>query len=261
MQERKRYEGFGNRIFSPHELTPYERNTRKHAPEDIGQIKASIEADGFNDPIGIWGEKNIIVEGHGRRIAAIEMGIDRVPCIRLDHLTDEQRRDYAIRHNFTAEQSEFDFERLREEVSALELQGLDMSYLSSLAAELDAMGKEAAETPVVEDEPPVVEDEPPEPPKEPVSKLGDIYQLGRHRLMCGDSTKLDDVKTLMDGQLADQLVTDPPYNVDYEGGTAIMACEQNGRTCFTMELDPRYVDAIITRWETFTGEKAVLLNA
>ena len=84
---------------SPQELKPYENNTRKHAPEDIEQIKASIEADGFNDPIGIWGEDNLIVEGHGRQIAAMEMGLDKVPCIRLDHMTDTQRRDYAIRHN------------------------------------------------------------------------------------------------------------------------------------------------------------------
>ena len=69
----------------PEELTPYEGNTRKHAPEDVEQIKESIKADGFNDPIGIWGEKNLIVEGHGRRIAAMELGLERVPCIRLDH--------------------------------------------------------------------------------------------------------------------------------------------------------------------------------
>ena len=125
---------------SPHDLRPYEHNTRKHAPDDIGQIKASIEADGFNDPIGIWGDDNLIVEGHGRQIAAIEMGLERVPCIRLDHLTDAQRRDYAIRHNFTSDQSEFDFGRLREEVAALELQGLDMSYLDGIGEELDALG-------------------------------------------------------------------------------------------------------------------------
>ena len=125
---------------SPHDLRPYEHNTRKHAPDDIGQIKASIEADGFNDPIGIWGDDNLIVEGHGRQIAAIEMGLERVPCIRLDHLTDAQRRDYAIRHNFTSDQSEFDFGRLREEVAALELQGLDMSYLDGIGEALDALG-------------------------------------------------------------------------------------------------------------------------
>lgn len=110
-------------------LTPYENNTRRHAPDDIEQIKASIEADGFNDPIGIWGDNNIIVEGHGRLIAAKEMGLEKVPCIRLDHLTDTQRRDYAIRHNRTAELSGWDFGKLEEEIAALEIEGVDLSGL------------------------------------------------------------------------------------------------------------------------------------
>ena len=110
-------------------LTPYENNTRRHAPDDIEQIKASIEADGFNDPIGVWGDNNIIVEGHGRLIAAKEMGLEQVPCIRLDHLTDTQRRDYAIRHNRTAELSAWDFGKLEEEVARLEIEGVDLSGL------------------------------------------------------------------------------------------------------------------------------------
>ena len=114
---------------SPHDLTPYEGNTRKHAPDDIDQIKQSIEKDGFNDPIGIWGENNIIVEGHGRQIAALEMGLEKVPCIRLDHMTDTQRRDYAIRHNRTAELSAWDFGKLEEEIARLEIDGIDLSGL------------------------------------------------------------------------------------------------------------------------------------
>ena len=114
---------------SPQALTPYEGNTRKHNPEDIEQIKESILADGFNDPIGIWGEKNIIVEGHGRQIAAMELGLESVPCIRLDHLTDTQRRDYAIRHNRTAELSGWDFGKLEEEIARLEIEGVDLSGL------------------------------------------------------------------------------------------------------------------------------------
>jgi ParB-like chromosome segregation protein Spo0J len=114
---------------SPQALTPYEGNARKHNPEDIEQIKESILADGFNDPIGIWGEKNLIVEGHGRQIAAIELGLESVPCIRLDHLTDTQRRDYAIRHNRTAELSGWDFGKLEEEIARLEIEGVDLSGL------------------------------------------------------------------------------------------------------------------------------------
>ena len=127
----------------PHDLTPYENNTRKHAPDDIEQIKASIEADGFNDPLGIWGEKNLIVEGHGRQIAALEMGLDKVPCIRLDHLTETQRRDYAIRHNRTAELSGWDFAKLEEEIAALEIEGVD---LSGLKFELDGLNEGAVTT-------------------------------------------------------------------------------------------------------------------
>lgn len=110
-------------------LTPYEGNARRHAPDDIEQIKESILADGFLDPIGVWGNKNLIVEGHGRQIAAKELGLDKVPCIRLDHLTDTQRRDYAIRHNRTAELSEWDFGKLEEEIARLEIEGVDLSGL------------------------------------------------------------------------------------------------------------------------------------
>lgn len=115
---------------NPADLTPYEQNTRKHAPEDIEQIKKSILDDGFNDPIGIWGEKNIIVEGHGRQIAALELGLDKVPVIRLDHMTDDQRRDYGIRHNRTAELSAWDFGKLEEEIAALEIEGHDFTGLN-----------------------------------------------------------------------------------------------------------------------------------
>lgn len=114
---------------APEELTPWERNARRHAPADIDQIKTSILRDGFNDPIGIWGERNIVVEGHGRLIAAKELMLDRVPCIRLDHMTDTQRRDYAIRHNRTAELSAWDFDKLEQEIAALMIAGTDMSDL------------------------------------------------------------------------------------------------------------------------------------
>lgn len=110
-------------------LTPYENNTRKHAQKDIDQIKESILADGFNDPIGVWSEKNVIVEGHGRWMACKELGYKNVPCIRLDFLTDEQRKEYAIRHNRSAEFSTWDFKLLAEEIADLEAQGIDMSGL------------------------------------------------------------------------------------------------------------------------------------
>jgi len=115
---------------NPCDLTPYENNTRKHAPSDIEGIKKSILADGFNDPIGVWGDNNLIVEGHGRQIAALELGLTEVPCIRLDHLTEEQRKEYAIRHNRSAELSAWDFSKLEEELASLDISGIDMSDLA-----------------------------------------------------------------------------------------------------------------------------------
>lgn len=376
-------------------LKPYEKNTRKHQKKDVDNIAKSIEKFGMNDPIGIW-KDNIIVEGHGRLLACKQLGMTEVPCVRLDHLTDEQRREYAIAHNATAELSEWDFDILPDELAELDLSDFDFDF---------GIEDEAEETEIVEDEAPEVDED-----AEPIAKLGDIWQLGRHRLMCGDSTSIEDVEKLMGGQLADMILTDPPYNVAYEGktkdrltiqndsmdndsfrqflrdaftsadavmkqgavfyiwhadsegynfrgacfdigwkvrqcliwnknsmvmgrqdyqwkhepclygwkdgashlwasdrkqttvidykrptkadihptmkpvglfdyqiknntkggdivldlfsgsGTTIMACEQNGRVARCMELDPRYVDACVKRWENFTGEKAVLIN-
>ena len=195
---------------SPYELKPYENNTRKHTPDDIEGIKTSIRNVGFNDPIGIWGDENLIVEGHGRQIAAIEMGLEKVPCIRLDHLTEEQRKEYAIRHNRSAELSEWDFSKLEKELAELQLQGVDMADLGFDLEDFDQDGTtdEAQE----DNYEPVI-------PEEPRTRRRQIIQLGRHRLMCGDSTQLEDVEALMDGAKADLLLTDPPYNVDYQGGT------------------------------------------
>ena len=132
----------------PEELTPYEKNTRKHSPTDIEGIKKSILDVGFDDPIGIWGKKNIIVEGHGRLMAAKELHLEKVPCIRLDHLTDAQRREYAIRHNRSAEMSSWDFDILQEELAALDIDGIDMSDLDfhiADEAELDDLFAPAEE--------------------------------------------------------------------------------------------------------------------
>lgn len=104
----------------PEALTPYTGNARKHAAKDLEAIAASIHENGFCDPIGIWGENNIIVEGHGRRLAAMKLGLERVPCIRLDHLTEAQRREYALAHNRTAELSEWEFDQLEKELEALD---------------------------------------------------------------------------------------------------------------------------------------------
>lgn len=114
----------------PGDLKPYEGNARRHAPQDIEAIKKSILDDDFNDPVGIWGKENLIVEGHGRQIAALELNLEKIPCIRLDHLTEKQRREYAIRHNRTAELSSWDFSRLEEELAQLSIDGQDFPELN-----------------------------------------------------------------------------------------------------------------------------------
>ena len=376
------------------QLTPYEHNARKHQDKDLAAIVSSIREFGFDDPIGVWGGHNVIVEGHGRLMAVKKLGMETVPVIRLDHLTDEQRRAYALAHNRTAELSEWD-----EVVKDLELRAIDELDMSKFGFDLSAL-KDDGET--VEDDYDI------DAPVEARAKHGDIWQLGRHRLMCGDSTSFEDVDKLMDGQQADLLITDPPYNVNYEGsnhlkikndnqtdaafrqflvdafttadsvmkpgavfyiwhadsegynfrgachdvgwtvrqcliwnknslvmgrqdyqwkhepclygwkdgaghlwasdrrqttvidfnkpskndvhptmkpvglfdyqiknntkggdivldlfggsGTTIIACEQNGRKSYMMELDPHYVDVIIARWEEFTGQRAELIN-
>lgn len=186
------------------DLKPYSRNARKHKDEDVGAIVASIKEFGFDDPIGIWSDKNIIVEGHGRLMAAKKLGMKEVPCIRLDHLTDEQRRAYALAHNKTAELSDWD------------LEALDFELGDIFDIDMEAFGFTLDDE---EDEREIVEDEVPEDITEPIAATGDVWLLGRHRLVCGDSTDYDVIDTLMDGEEADMLLTDPPYNVDYEGKT------------------------------------------
>ena len=109
-------------------LKPYEKNTRKHQKKDVDNIAKSIEKYGMCDAIGIWGEQNIIVEGHGRMLACKQLGITEVPCVRLDHLTDEQRREYAIAHNATAELSEWDLDILPDELAELDLSDFDFDF-------------------------------------------------------------------------------------------------------------------------------------
>ena len=113
-------------------LKPYEKNTRKHQKKDVDNIARSIEKYGMCDAIGIWGEQNIIVEGHGRLMACKQLGMTEVPCVRLDHLTDEQRREYAIAHNATAELSEWDLDILPDELADLDLSAFDFDFGVSL---------------------------------------------------------------------------------------------------------------------------------
>lgn len=383
------------------ELIPYENNPRNN-DDAVEPVMNSIKEFGFKQPIIIDKDK-VIIAGHTRLRAAKRLGLDEVPCIMADDLTDEQVKAFRLADNKVAEFADWNFELLDEELDSLsdfdmEEFGFDMEEIR-VDFNLDKEYFEVEETECHL-----------ELPAEPKSRLGDIYQLGRHRLMCGDSTSLNNVESLMNGNKADMLLTDPPYNVDYEGktkeklklkndkmsndkfrqflvdafananivlknggvfyiwhaesegynfrgacddvgwkvrqcliwkknsfvlgrqdyqwkhepclygwkegaahlwesdrkqttvidyekpsrndvhptmkpvglfdyqiknntkagdvvldlfggsGTTIMACEQNGRTAYTMEFDPVYVDVIIDRWEKFTGQKAVLVN-
>jgi hypothetical protein len=361
-------------------LIPYAKNSRTHSDAQVAQIAGSIKEFGFNNPVLI-DEDNGIIAGHGRVMAAQKLGLQAVPCIRLAHLSDTQRKAYVIADNRLALNAGWDDQMLTVELQELDSESFDLSLLGFEADELNALLNPIKETEGLTDE-----DEVPEVPEEPVTKPGDIYKLGRHRLMCGDSTSIDAVEKLMDGQRADMVFTDPPYGfnyvkksdgsfiqndgdefedvirdalslvqcdtyfvcgdaktarkflaatehlgepkslivwakpiqhrmhkfepchefiwywgengspfygsnvfeakraiekvhptvkpielieyclgsvqknkvVDFFGGsgTTMIACEKLGRTNFTMELDPKYCDVIVKRWEKFTGQKA-----
>ena len=397
------------------ELTPYAGNAKKHDSTQIANVAESIRQFGFVQPIVI-DRNDVIVIGHCRALAAKKLGMKEVPCVCVDDLTPEQVNALRIVDNKSNE-SPWDFDILPDELADIDLSDFDFDF---------GIEDEEEETEIVEDEAPEVDED-----AEPITKLGDIWQLGRHRLMCGDSTDKETVEILMDGNKADMVFTDPPYGYNYQSnmrektskfdvienddkildffpciqavcdgfvyicttwktadkwielfkqyydltnviiwdkggggigdlfhtfstdyemilvcnngheikgkrygsvwnftnqeitkmkkeellnivleqkkfysiwqekkdnpneyvhptqkpvslsarairsstdigdnvidlfggsGSTVMACEQTGRNCYTMELDPKYCDVIIKRWETLTGEKAVLIN-
>lgn len=370
-------------------LIPYARNSRTHSDEQIAQIAASIKEFGWTNPILVDGDNGIIA-GHGRLSAARKLGHEEVPVIELKDLTETQRKAYIIADNRLALNAGWDNEMLTIELNDLLADGFALDILGFDPKEIDAL----LEPEVVEGL--TDEDAVPDVPEEPKTKLGDIYQLGRHKVMCGDSTSLNDVDKLMDGNKVDMVFTDPPYNVGFNGrsgkhdvikndnlsdndfqnfitevcntikavdpkvyyiwcnwnfygilqgkldyktcivwaknvfgmgngyrhqhefclfngkideeiknesdlwnikkdtnyvhptqkpvalsvrafgnhvkllnvldlfggsGSTLIGAEQTGRTAYLMELDPKYCDVIVKRWEDFTGKKAMLVNA
>ena len=368
------------------DLTPYAGNAKKHDSTQIANVAESIKQFGFVQPIVI-DQNGVIVIGHCRALAAKKLGMKEVPCVCVDDLTPEQVNALRIVDNKSNE-SEWDFDILPDELADLDLSDFDFGF---------GIENDEEETEIVEDEAPEVDED-----AEPIAKLGDIWQLGRHRLMCGDSTDKATVELLMDGKKADMVFTDPPYGYEYQSnmrtkskkfdvlknddkildfmpaikgvvngfvficttwkvldkwlplfakyydltnmiiwdkggggigdlehtfltdfeiilcsnnsakitgkrigsvwsiskdnandyvhatqkpvklsataienttndndivldvfggsGSTLIACEQLNRTCYMMELDEKYCDVIIKRWETLTGEKAVLIN-
>lgn len=366
------------------DLIPYENNPRINN-KAIEIVKKSLEEFKFQNPI-IVDKNNVIVCGHTRLLASKELGLKEVPCIVADDLTDDQIKAFRIADNSSAQVAEWDMDKLMKELETIDYD-MEKFGLSEQMAEIEK---------IIENNKEVKEDNfETELPEKPKSQLGDIYQLGEHRLMCGDSTKQEDVEKLMDVNVAHLLFTDPPYNVAFNGrsgnfdvikndnlsiedfnlfisnfvdivnylkpknyyiwcnwkfygilqqlldfkacivwaknvfglgkgyryqhefclfngtiddditnesdlweikkdsnyihptqkpialsaraiknhknvnnvvdlfggsGSTLIACEQLNKKCFMMELDPKYVDVIIARWEQFTGKKAEKLN-
>jgi DNA modification methylase len=365
------------------DLKPYENNPRKN-DQAVDKVAKSIEQFGFKVPLVI-DKNNVIVAGHTRYKASKKLGLKEVPCIIADDLDSDQIKAFRIADNRVAEEAEWDFDLLQEELESL-IGVFDLNELGFETEELDFLGDDKE---IIEDDFEI------ELPEEPKAKPGDIYQLGNHRLMCGDSTDKETVELLMNGNKADMVFTDPPYNIGYQGvsdkrtiqndkmsdedfveflekaimpcetmyvccswqyshlfrqalenigqkikamivwdkinpaqhldkyfkqheiiwycgafggektlrgdvwqckrqrntvhptmkpieliamalqdqpkkkivydgfggsGSTLIACEQLDRTCYMMELDPKYVDVIIQRWENFTGKVAIKLN-
>ena len=389
------------------ELIPYVNNSRTHSEEQVNQICASINEFGFTNPLLI-DEKDSIIAGHGRLMASKKLGMEEVPCIVLEGLTEAQKKAYIIADNKMALNAGWDEELLKIELENLKELDFDLELTGFNVDELDDILGTEEEKEVVEDDFEI------EVPEEPKAKLGDIYQLGNHRLMCGDSTSITDIDNLLNDNKIDMIFTDPPYGMnldtDFSGmkskifkggnggneydagivddfnpemintimaldiketflwgadyfaellpnkndgswivwdkrangnddiaedyssdkmygscfelcwsrtkhkrdiarvkwagmfgmekqdnkkrlhptqkplelcnwfitryskdnsnildlfggsGSTLIACEQLNRNCYMMELDPKYIDVIIERWEQFTGKKAVLLN-
>jgi DNA modification methylase len=192
-------------------LIPYVNNSRTHSDEQVAQIAASVREFGWTNPILVDGQNGIIA-GHGRLAAARKLGLAEVPVIVLDHLSDAQKKALVIADNKLASNAGWDDEMLRLELGDLQEMGFDATIAGFTTEELDALLSVTECTDGLTDE-----DDVPEAPEEPTTRLGDVWILGKHRLMCGDSTSIDAVEKLMDGQKADMVFTDPPYNIDYQG--------------------------------------------
>ena len=191
-------------------LVPYVNNARTHSPEQINKLRSSLREFGFINPVIIDRDFGVIA-GHGRILAAKEEGIAEVPCVFADHLTEAQKKAYIIADNRMAMDAGWDEELLRVEIEALQAEAFDLSLTGFDEKELSDLFKD--DTDVQEDD----FDVDAELEKPTFSKSGDVWTLGQHRLVCGDSTKAETFAILMNGRKANLVVTDPPYNVNYEG--------------------------------------------
>ena len=192
------------------DLIPYAANSRTHSDAQVAQIAASIKEFGWTNPILIDGD-NTIIAGHGRLMAARKLGMEEVPAIILDHLTKAQQRALVIADNQLALNAGWDIDMLKAEIEDLNLEGFDLGLLGFDDKFLDGLLEPEPSEGLTD------EDAVPEVPEQPKTVLGDVWVLGNHRLMCGDSTSIDAVEKLMDGVKADMVFTDPPYGVSFVG--------------------------------------------
>ena len=230
-------------------LLPYAANARTHSDDQVAQIAGSIAAFGFNVPC-LVDERGVLIAGHGRLLAARKLDLDTVPVIRLDHLTEAQARAFRIADNRIAENAGWDEDLLRVELEQLceadfdlDLTGFAEGELAELLGGLDAGAGNGG----------VGDDSAPEPPEKPVSRLGDLWLLGTHRLLCGDSTKAEDVGRLMNGGKAALFATDPPYLVDYTGADR----PSGGHDWSDVYREVDITDAEGFLWAAFVNAQAV----
>jgi DNA modification methylase len=206
-------------LWSVDRLRPYERNPRTHNEAQVDQIAASMVEFGWTNPV-LVDEQGGILAGHGRLLAARKLGLAEVPVIRFDHLSEAQKRAYILTDNQLALQAGWDDALLTDELAWLRNESFELDLVGFDATELERLLAIADGEPASEE----AEDEVPEPPEEPVSKPGDLWVLGNHRLLCGDATVLADVERVLRGQLADMCFTDSPYNVDYANSPKDKLC-------------------------------------
>ena len=204
------------KMVSTSKLIPYVNNARTHSQEQVNKLRGSLREFGFINPVIIDSDFNVIA-GHGRLMAAKEEGIEEVPCVLVDYLTEAQKKAYILADNRYAQDAGWDEELLRLEIESLEgmdfdvsLTGFDDQEIADLFADGESTGAEDDDFDLSD----ALE-------KAAFVERGDVWQVGRHRLMCGDATSPEDVATLMDGKKANLIITDPPYNVAFESSDGL----------------------------------------
>lgn len=235
-------------------LLPYAANARSHPDGQVAQIAGSIAEFGFNVPC-LVDERGVLIAGHGRLLAARRLGLTEVPVIRLDHLTDAQARAFRIADNQIALNATWDDALLSAEVARLKDDGVDLDLLGFGEDELDRLldGLDVAGGQADG------EDSVPEPSADPITRPGDLWLLGEHRLLCGDATNASDVEKLLAGAVPHLMVTDPPYGVDYDPAwrneAGVSATARTGRVCNDDRADWREA------WALFPGDVAYVWHA